>query len=772
MRSLSETLGWGRSANPALAGFPADPARPKVLLRGERGAGRSFRWRLPLHRPPPIAIEIALTLGILAAAAGVGAVRGGQYQAFVERHGALSDIVARHLGFGVDIVTISGVTHLDEPRILSLAGITTKNSLPFFDVETARAHLEADPLVKQASVRKLYPNQIVIDIIERTPYAVWQKDGELRAIGVDGGVIDDVRDGRYNSLPFVVGEGSNLRVKEFTGLLASLEELRAQGRGWRSGRRAPLESEAEVRDRRQVAGEKSAGRDRDASQAGEAVPRPRARHPRNRPADARPDLRPAVAGGGGRLGRGSRPQEGADPMTFRSLAPRMRQIPARKSAILSVLDVGASKVVCLIARLTPMEPSDSLRGRTHRCKVLGIGHQRSNGVKGGAIVDLQAAEHAVRLAIDAAERMSGVEVGSVIVNMSGGLLASQRFSAKVALRGKTVSEHDIHRVLEAAAHAHARPARTVLHALPTSFSLDATPEVRDPKGMIGEELGADLHVASCDSAAARNLMLVIERCHLGVEAVVATPYAAGLSTLVDDEAELGAAIIDFGGGSTTVGVFSGARLVHVDAVAVGGIHVTRDIARGLNISMTDAERLKTLYGACMASPSDDRESISVHRLGDDMDHPSHLPKSELLRIIRPRVEEILELVRDRLRNSGFATQAGRRLVMTGGACQLTGLPELARTIISGQVQDGTAAWHRGPARSRQESRVRRLGRPHGLSAGRRSRTFRTLPPNVARSGTGGRLCHARRAMAEREFLNFERFGLLAGGGSRKQNGST
>ncbi len=226
MRSLSETLGWGRSANPALAGFPADPARPKVLLRGERGAGRSFRWRLPLHRPPPIAIEIALTLGILAAAAGVGAVRGGQYQAFVERHGALSDIVARHLGFGVDIVTISGVTHLDEPRILSLAGITTKNSLPFFDVETARAHLEADPLVKQASVRKLYPNQIVIDIIERTPYAVWQKDGELRAIGVDGGVIDDVRDGRYNSLPFVVGEGSNLRVKEFTGLLASLEELR------------------------------------------------------------------------------------------------------------------------------------------------------------------------------------------------------------------------------------------------------------------------------------------------------------------------------------------------------------------------------------------------------------------------------------------------------------------------------------------------------------------------------------------------------------------
>jgi cell division protein FtsA len=375
-------------------------------------------------------------------------------------------------------------------------------------------------------------------------------------------------------------------------------------------------------------------------------------------------------------------------MSFRSLPPRMRQIPTRKSAILSVLDVGASKIVCLIARLTPMEASDALRGRTHRCKVLGIGHQRSNGVKGGAVVDLQAAEHATRLAIDAAERMAGVEVGGVIVNMSGGLLASQRFNAKVALRSKSVLEHDIHRVLGAASAANASPGRSILHALPTGFSLDATRDVRDPKGMIGEELGADLHVASCDSAAARNLMLVVERCHLQVEAMVATPYAAGLSTLVDDEAELGAGVVDFGGGSTTVGVFAGGRLIHVDAVAVGGIHVTRDVARGLNVSMTDAERLKTLYGACIAAASDDRESIAVHRLGDDMDHPSHLPKSELLRIIRPRVEEILELVRDRLRASGHAAQAGRRLIMTGGACQLTGLPELARAVISPQARIG------------------------------------------------------------------------------------
>jgi cell division protein FtsA len=375
-------------------------------------------------------------------------------------------------------------------------------------------------------------------------------------------------------------------------------------------------------------------------------------------------------------------------MSFKPLTPRLRQIPPRRNAVLSVLDVGASKIVCLIARLSPMAPSDSLRGRTHRCKVLGIGHQRSRGVKAGAIVDLDSAENAIRLAIDAAERMAGVEVDSIIVNMTGGRLSSQLYNAKIAIGGKSVTEYDIHRVLEAASAASARSGRTVLHALPTGFWLDATSGVRDPRGMVGDELGAEMHVASCDGAAARNLMLAIERCHLRVEAVVATPYAAGLSTLVDDEAELGAALIDFGGGSTSVGVFSGGRLVHVDAVAVGGNHITMDIARGLTINLADAERLKTLYGACISSPSDERDTIAVHRVGDDMDHPSYLPKSELVRIIRPRAEEILELVRDRLKSAGLSGHAGRRLVLAGGACQLTGLATLARTIISDQIRIG------------------------------------------------------------------------------------
>jgi cell division protein FtsQ len=222
VRPLSLAFGAGAASAPSLS----DAAPPKVLLRGERAARGSFRLRLPLDRPPPLGFEIALTLMVLLGAAGYGAARGGQLQNFVAEHGSLEDVAARALGFGVDIVTVSGATHMSEPRILAIAGVSARNSLPFFDVASARARLEADPLVAKASVRKLYPHQIVIDIVERTPFAVWQMDGELKAIAADGAPIDDVRDSRYVGLPFVVGEGANARAREFTTLLDAMDELR------------------------------------------------------------------------------------------------------------------------------------------------------------------------------------------------------------------------------------------------------------------------------------------------------------------------------------------------------------------------------------------------------------------------------------------------------------------------------------------------------------------------------------------------------------------
>ncbi|GJD69122.1 cell division protein FtsA [Methylobacterium gnaphalii] len=378
------------------------------------------------------------------------------------------------------------------------------------------------------------------------------------------------------------------------------------------------------------------------------------------------------------------------------LTPRMKPLSARRSATLSILDIGTSKVVCLIAELQPMEQLSTLRGRTHIARIIGIGHQRSVGLKGGAIVDLEAAENAIRQAVHAAERMAKVEVQSVIVNMSGGRIASQRFEARVNVRSGTVTGSDVERVLETASAHGVGPGRTVLHALPTGYALDGQSAVIDPSGMIGDMLGVDLHVVTSEAAAARNLMLAVEHCHLGVEGVVATPYASGLSVLVDDEAEIGCAVVDMGGGTTSVGVFSGGHLVHTDAIAVGGHHVTMDIARGLSTRVAAAERLKTLYGSAISTTSDERDMIAVHGVGEDeAETPTHVPRSHLVRIIKPRVEEILELVRDRLRKAGFAAQAGNRLVLTGGASQLVGLPETARRLMQGQVRIGRPLGIRG-----------------------------------------------------------------------------
>jgi len=226
LRSLSAQLGWAHEPRPAFAGLPVDAAPSKTLLRGERRAHGPWRWRPPLDRPPSIAIEISLTLAVVLGAACAGAVRGGEFNGFIAEHGRIPDLIARKLGFGVEVVTVSGATHMSETRILSIAGISARNSLPFFDATAARARLEADPLVKQASVRKLYPDAIVIDIVERTPFGVWQKDGEVHAIAADGAPIDEVRDDRYSDLPFVVGEGANERIREFARLLDAMAELR------------------------------------------------------------------------------------------------------------------------------------------------------------------------------------------------------------------------------------------------------------------------------------------------------------------------------------------------------------------------------------------------------------------------------------------------------------------------------------------------------------------------------------------------------------------
>src|SRR5580692_4627591 len=328
------------------------------------------------------------------------------------------------------------------------------------------------------------------------------------------------------------------------------------------------------------------------------------------------------------------------------LTPKMKPISPHRSAVVAALDIGSSKIACLIARLRPQGPQQVLTRRSHTIEVIGFGHTAARGMKAGGVVNLAQVEEGIRQAVDAAERMAAVEIESVILPISSGRLSGELFAADVDIVGSGVSEGDIARVLGAGSRHSQRDGRAVLHSLPVGYSIDGTEGIRDPRGMLGGRFGVDMHVATTDIAAARNLMLAVERCHLSVEAMVASPYVAGLSSLADDEADLGAAVVDMGAGTTTMAVFIGGRFVHLDGFALGGQHVTTDIARGLNARIVDAERIKT------------------------------------------RVEEILEMVRDRLATSVFAAEARGRVVLTGGASQLTGLAELAGRILDRPVRVG------------------------------------------------------------------------------------
>jgi cell division protein FtsA len=371
------------------------------------------------------------------------------------------------------------------------------------------------------------------------------------------------------------------------------------------------------------------------------------------------------------------------------LTPKMRPISPRKSAIVAALDIGTSKIACIIGRLRPHPPQQILTRRSHAIEVVGFGHVGARGTKAGGVVNLAEAENAIRHAVDGAERMASVEIESVVLSISAGRPASNLFAAEIDIAGSAVSGGDIARVLAAGRRQSLREGRAVLHSLPVSYSIDGANGIRDPRGMLGARFGVDMHVATTDIAAARNLILAVERCRLSVEAMVASPYVAGLSVLADDEADLGAAVIDMGAGTTTMAVFLGGRFVHCEGFALGGLNVTMDIARGLDTGVADAERIKTLYGSVLVGGSSESDMITVPPIDqDEREQAQFVSRETLVHIIKPRVEEILEMVRDRLAASLFAGEPRGRVILTGGASQLTGLPELAAGILGRPVRIG------------------------------------------------------------------------------------
>ncbi|GEC54022.1 cell division protein FtsA [Bradyrhizobium japonicum] len=371
----------------------------------------------------------------------------------------------------------------------------------------------------------------------------------------------------------------------------------------------------------------------------------------------------------------------------RNLTPKTRPMQKR-TAMVASLDVGSSKIACMIARLRPSPPNEALRGRTHAVELIGYSQIQSRGVKAGSVVDLAECEKAVRHAVALAERMAKVRVESVLLSVSGGRQHGQLVEAAADIRGGSVTSDDISRVTSAGMRHAAGAGRTVLHALPVGYALDGVKGIRDPRGMVARQFGVDMNVVTSDATVAKNLMLVVERCHLNVEAMASSPYVAGLSVLTDDEADLGAAVVEMGAGSTTIATYSGGRLVHASGFALGGQHITMDLARGIGACIADAERIKTLYGTVLTGGSDSRELMSVPTAGDDRDTPQIVSRATIANIVRHRAEEIFEMVRDRLADSPFAAEPRARVVLSGGASQLTGTVELATRILNRQVRIG------------------------------------------------------------------------------------
>lgn len=376
-------------------------------------------------------------------------------------------------------------------------------------------------------------------------------------------------------------------------------------------------------------------------------------------------------------------------------AMRARREAALKRGMVAVLDVGSSKVACLVLKFDPdpqrqnrFDGVGNLAGHAD-FKVAGTATTRSRGVEFGEIAAMEETEAAVRTAVQAAQKMAGARLDHVIVCFSGGRPRSYGVTGEIELSDEEVREVDVGHVLAACDIPDYGDGREALHALPVNFTLDGRTGLKDPRGQVGRRLSVDMHLLTAAAGPIQNILTCIRRCDLELSGLVVSSYASGLAALVEDEQELGAACIDMGAGSTGVSIFLKRHMIYADAVRIGGMHVTQDITHGLHIPLPVAERIKTFHGGLIATGMDDRDMIEVPGFNGDVDtERRQVSRSELIGVMRPRVEEILEDARDRLDAAGFEHLPSQRIVLTGGGSQIPGLEELASRILGRQVRMG------------------------------------------------------------------------------------
>ncbi len=350
-----------------------------------------------------------------------------------------------------------------------------------------------------------------------------------------------------------------------------------------------------------------------------------------------------------------------------------------RGGVIAALDVGSSKVCCAIAQAQGGGAFE----------ILGVGQQLSSGVKSGVVIDMEEAVTSIVNAVHTAEKMAGMTIRDVIVSVNGAHLKSINLAGEMNVSDHPIDDTDIRRILLQAKVGQNDPSFQTLHTIPTGYALDGVKGIRDPRGMYGDRLCVSMYTLFSKSSPLYNLSTCVGRSHLEVASLVAAPYASSLACLVEDEMELGVILIDMGGSTTSFSVFHEGQLRHAECIPIGGSHVTMDIARGFSTTLTNAERLKTLYGSAIPSAADDREMISVPLVGEKRgEGTNQIQRSALVSVIKPRIEETFEYVRGRLLKAGVDQFMGRRLVLTGGASQLAGAREVASMILGKTIRLG------------------------------------------------------------------------------------
>lgn len=376
-------------------------------------------------------------------------------------------------------------------------------------------------------------------------------------------------------------------------------------------------------------------------------------------------------------------------------AMRNMRKAAMHRGVVAVLDVGSAQISCFVLRFDGATPRadggqgvGSMAGQTG-FRVIGEAVTRSRGVHLGEIQTMRETERAIRTAIQNAQKKAGIRVDHVIACFSGGAPRSYGVVGDVEIQTPQVVEYDVARALSACDVPDFGAGREVLHAQPVNFALDHRSGLRDPRGQTGRRLAVDMHMLTVNGDMIRNLVQCVRRCDLELAGVASSSYVSGVSALVEDEQELGAACIDMGAGSTGISLFLRKHMIYADSVRLGGAHITADISMGLRVPEIRAEQIKTVHGGVLATGRDDCEMIAIGGQSGDYHHDSRsVSRTELIGIMRPRVEEILEAVRGRLDAAGFEHLPSQQIVLTGAGSQIPGLDGLATRILGRQVRLG------------------------------------------------------------------------------------